>query len=75
MQQWNKLSIENLSLLWSTVCICRPTWKKDTDQNVLPFIFQYLYQIRHPAIFEPDDVGKSYIPQKKALNRGRWKYL
>ena len=31
---------------------------------------QYSCQIRQPAIFEPDDIGKSYIPQKKALNRG-----
>ena len=48
--------------------------KKDTDQNVLPIIFQYSHQTRQPAIFEPDDKGKSYIPLKKALNRGRWKY-
>ena len=28
-----------------------------------------LVKLRQPAIFEPDDIGKSYIPQKKALNR------
>ena len=61
-QQWNKLVIVNLSLFWGTVCICRPTLKKDTDQNVLPVIFQYSCQIRQLAIFEPDDIGKSYIP-------------
>ena len=27
-----------------------------------------LVKLRQPAIFEPDDIGKSYIPQKKALN-------
>ena len=49
---------------------CRPTLKKDIDQNVLPVIFQYYCLIRQPAIFEPDDIEKSYIPQRKALNRG-----
>ena len=29
-----------------------------------------LIKLRQPAIFEPDDIGKSYIPQNKALNRG-----
>ena len=29
-----------------------------------------LTELRQPAIFEPIDIGKSYIPQKKALNRG-----
>ena len=28
-----------------------------------------LIKLRQPAIFEPDDIWKSYIPQKKALNR------
>ena len=70
LQQKNKLFIENSSLFWDTVCICRPILKKDTDQNVLPVIFQYSCQIRLLAIFEPDDIGKSYIPQKKALNSG-----
>ena len=32
-----------------------------------------LIKLRQPAIFEPDDIGKSYIPQKKAMNNGRWK--
>ena len=27
-----------------------------------------LIKLRKPAIFEPDEVGKSYIPQKKAQN-------
>ena len=31
-----------------------------------------LIKLRQPAIFETDDVGKSYISQKKALNRGRY---
>ena len=74
-QQWNKLFIVNLPLFWGTVCVCRPTLKKDTDQNVLPVIFQYSCQIRHPAIFEPDEIGKTYIPQKKALNRSSFIYL
>ena len=26
-------------------------------------------KLRQRTIFEPDDIGKSYIPQKKALNR------
>ena len=30
-------------------------------------------KLRQPAIFETDGIGKSYIPQKKALNNGRWK--
>ena len=34
-----------------------------------------LVKLRQPAIFEPDDIGKSHIPQKKALNKGRQKYL
>ena len=42
------------------------------DQNVyIPVIFQNSRQTRQPAIFEPDDIGKSYLPQKKALNRNR----
>ena len=45
--------------------------KKDMDQNVLQVIFQNSRQTRQPAIFEPDDIGKSYLPQKKALNRSR----
>ena len=44
LQQWNKLFIVNLSLFWGTVCICRPTLKKDIDHNVLPVIFQYSHQ-------------------------------
>ena len=67
-----KLSIVNLSSFWGTVCICRPALKKDTDQNVLPVIFQYSCKIRQPAIFEPDGLGKSYVPQKKALNSKKW---
>ena len=62
----------NIFSFWGTVCVHRPTLKKDTDQNVLPVIFQCSCQIRQPTIFETDDIGKSYIPQKKALNRGRW---
>ena len=31
-----------------------------------------LFKLRQPAIFEQDDVRKSYIPQKEALNNGRW---
>ena len=27
-------------------------------------------KLRQPTILEPDDIGKSYLPQKKALNRG-----
>ena len=27
-----------------------------------------LIKLRQPAIYEPDDIGKSYVPQKKALN-------
>ena len=27
-----------------------------------------LVKLRQPAILEPDDIGKSYITQKKALN-------
>ena len=34
-----------------------------------------LVKFRQPAIFEPDDIGKSCIPQKKSLNRGRWKFV
>ena len=49
--------------------------KKDTDQNVLPVIFQYSCQIRQPATFEPDKIGKSYIPQKKALMIDTFIYL
>ena len=30
----------NKNYSWDTLCICTPTWKKDTDQNVLPVIFQ-----------------------------------
>ena len=44
LQQKNKLFIVNLSLFWGTVCICRPTWKKGTDQNVIPVIFQNFHQ-------------------------------
>ena len=41
------------------------------DQNVyIPVIFQNSRQTRQPAIFEPDDIGKSYLPQNKALNKG-----
>ena len=40
---------------------------KKTDQNVLQVKFEYSCQIRQPAVFEPDDIGKSCIPQKKAL--------
>ena len=29
-----------------------------------------LVRLRQPAIFEPDNIEKSYIPKKKALNRG-----
>ena len=58
LQQLNKLFIVNLSLFLGTVCICRPTLQKDTDQNVLP-----------------DDIGKSHIPKKKALNRSTFIYL
>ena len=64
-----------ISGFYCTVCICRPTLKKDTDQNVLPVLFQYSFQIRQPAIFEPDDIGKNYKPQKKVLNRGTFIYL
>ena len=32
-------------------------------------------KLRQPAILEPDDMGKSYLPQKKALNRGTFIYL
>ena len=40
------------------------------DQNVyIPVIFQNSRQTRQPAIFEPDDIGKSYLTQKKTLNR------
>ena len=63
LQQYNNLSLTNLSLFWVKVCICRPTFKKDTDQ--IPT------KLRQPTILEPDDIGKSYLPQKKALNRGR----
>ena len=31
-----------------------------------------LVELRQPAISEPDNIVKSYIPQKKALNRGRY---
>ena len=41
----------------------------------LPVIFQYSCQVKQTAIFEPDDIGKSHIPQKNALNKGRQKYL
>ena len=34
-----------------------------------------LVKLRQPAILEPDDIGKSYLPQKKALNKGRTKHL
>ena len=34
-----------------------------------------LVKLRQPAIFEPDDIGKSYIPQKKAQNRGTFVYF
>ena len=34
-----------------------------------------LARLRQPAILEPDDIGKSYIPQKKAQNRGTFVYL
>ena len=34
-----------------------------------------LVKLRQPAILEPDDIGKSYIPQKKAQNRGTFVYL
>ena len=30
-----------------------------------------LIKLRQPTIFETDNVGKSYMPQKKALNRCR----
>ena len=32
-------------------------------------------KLRQPAILEPDDIGKSYLPQRKALNRGKGKNL
>ena len=35
--------------------VFRPTFKKDTYQNILLVIFQYSCQIRKPAIFEQDD--------------------
>ena len=31
-----------------------------------------LIKLIQTVIFEPDDIGKTYIPQKKALNRGRY---
>ena len=75
LQQWNKLFVVNLSSFWGTVSICRPAFKKDTDQNFLPVIFRYSDQIRQPAILEPDDMRKSSVPQKKALKRCTFIYL
>ena len=31
-----------------------------------------LFKLRQPAISEPDNTWKSYLPQKKVLNRGTW---
>ena len=31
------------------------------------------FELCRPAISKPVDLGKSYIPQKKALNSGNWK--
>ena len=50
-QQWNKLFIANLSLFWGTVCIYRPSLRKDKDQNVLPVIFQYSRQTQTTCHF------------------------
>ena len=32
-------------------------------------------KLRQHAIFEADNISKNYVPQKKALNRGRLKYF
>ena len=31
-----------------------------------------LIKLRQPVSFEPDDLGKSYIPQKRAKRRKNW---
>ena len=31
----------------------------------------FLFKFRWPVIFDPVDVRKSYVPQKKALNNGK----
>ena len=59
------LYIVNLSLSWGTVCVCRPTFEK---VHIIMFCYSYsitLAKLRHPLIFEPDDIWKSYILQKK----------
>ena len=47
-------------------CICRPTLKKDTDQNVLPVIFQNSVKLRQPAILEPDEIERVIYLKRKA---------
>ena len=37
--------------------------------------FNILIKIRQPTIFKPDDIGKSYIPKKKAQNIWSSMYL